>query len=28
VVQRALQKDPAARYGSAEEMRKALVGLT
>ena len=27
VVQRALQKDPAARYGTAEEMRKALVGL-
>ena len=27
VVLRALQKDPAARYPSAEEMRKALVGL-
>ncbi len=27
VVARALQKDPSARYGSAEEMRKALVGL-
>ena len=27
VVQRALQKDPAARYGSVEEMRQALVAL-
>jgi serine/threonine protein kinase len=27
VALRALQKDPAARYGSVEEMRQVLVGL-